>query len=120
MKVYIVCSVRGASDEYRKRLEGYAAELEAAGNEVHLPHRDVDQSGRGIDICRKHLKAMRGCDVVHLFYSAGSQGTHFDLGMAFALGKPVIVIESPPYGEGKSYPRMAAEWQAEGPEPNAG
>jgi hypothetical protein len=35
-----------------------------------------------------------------------------DMGCAFALGKRLKVIESPPYGEGKSYPRMAHEWES--------
>jgi len=40
-KVFIICSVRGASEEYQTKLQKYVDELEANNTEVHLPHRDT-------------------------------------------------------------------------------
>ena len=85
MKIYIICAVRKASEEYKKKLEEYTFQLESEGHEVHLPHRDVDQSQSGLTICKDHRWAMDQCDRVDIFYSPDSQGTHFDIGMAFAL-----------------------------------
>lgn len=111
MKIFIIGAVRGAEEKWRKRLEEHVALLEANGNTVHLPHRDTDQNATGIEICRQNCNAIAEADEIHLFYRADSQGTHFDMGCAFALKKKLRVIELPEYGEGKSYPRMAHEWE---------
>ena len=47
-KVFIICSVRGASDEYQAKLENYVNSLENDGYKVHLPHRDTNQKASGI------------------------------------------------------------------------
>jgi UDP-N-acetylglucosamine 2-epimerase len=81
-----------ATEEYKKQLEDYVSKLEIEGHKVHLPHRDTNQQGSGIDICKQNRKAIELSDEVHLFYSAESQGTHFDMGVAFALRKTIKVI----------------------------
>jgi len=43
-KIFIICTVRGASEEYKKKLEDYVAKLESEGNQVHLPHRDTNHN----------------------------------------------------------------------------
>ena len=110
MKIFIICTVRGASDEYKKKLEDYVAKLEKKGHKVHLPHRDTNQSARGYDICLQNCKAIAMADEVHIFYNPDSQGTHFDMGVAFAYGRKIVVVENIEYGPGKSYPRMLDEW----------
>jgi len=114
MKVFIIGAVRGVSDSYRRKLEEYAYTLEGGGDEVYLPHRDTKQDGRGIDICRDNMVAIEQADEVHIFYTKESTGTHFDMGVAFALKKDIVVIENVEYGEGKSYPRMLVEWETLG------
>lgn len=112
-KIFIICSVRGASDEYKRKLEEYVSKLELEGHIVHLPHRNTNQNARGIDICNQNAKAIENCDEVHIFYNSISQGTHFDMGVAFAFKKKLVVVENEVYGEGKSYPRMIDEWSNE-------
>jgi len=58
----------------------------------------------GIDICNAHAKAMRECDAVGIVWDVDSKGSHFDLGMAFILSKPVTLLKAlqPDVG-GKSY-----------------
>ena len=112
MKVFVICSVRGMSEEYRQRLEGYVTKLEQSGCTVHLPHRDTKQDATGLAICEQNLNALAEADEVHIFYSKESQGTYFDMGAAFALGKPLVVVENEEYGEGKSFPRMLDEWSS--------
>jgi nucleoside 2-deoxyribosyltransferase len=111
MKIFIICSVRQATVEYSKKLYSYAHKLEQAGHQVHLPPRDTDQSTLGIDICRQNRQAIKEADEVHVFYSSQSQGTHFDLGMAFGLEKRIKVLQNETYGIGKSFPRMLVEWE---------
>lgn len=113
MKIFVIGSVRDATEEVRKKFEDHVKNLEEKGHKVHLPHRDTNQSASGINICKQNKQAIIDADEVHIFYSPTSQGSHFDLGMSFALNKKLVVIENVPYGEGKSYPRMIDEWQKE-------
>lgn len=108
--IFVICTVRGASEEYKTKLEDYVSELEDLGHKVHLPHRDTNQNARGIDICGENMRAIMGADEVHIFYNSTSQGTHFDMGVSFALGKPIVIVENEPLTEGKSYQRMLVEW----------
>ena len=110
MRIFLIGSVRNATEAQRSALEGHVARLEVDGHMVHLPHRDTNQKATGIQICRQNRAEIEAADEVHLFYTKGSQGTHFDMGMAFALGKRLRVIKNVAYGPGKSYPRMADDW----------
>lgn len=110
-RVFIICSVRGMDAIYKSRLEKYAQSLEALGCIVYFPHRDTNQNESGLNICLQNRRAIKWADEVHIFYSGKSQGTHFDLGMAFMSRKKIKVVENEQYGEGKSYPRMIEEWQ---------
>jgi nucleoside 2-deoxyribosyltransferase len=111
MNIFIICTVRNATKEYQDKLNHYVSELEASGHKVHLPHRDTDQTETGINICRQNRMAILKADEIHAFYNTNSQGTHFDLGMAFAMSKKIRIIENIEFGEGKSFPRMITEWE---------
>jgi len=110
MKIFIIGAVRDATANWNDMLLDYVAQLEEKGHEVHLPMRDTDQKASGRAICRQNVNAIAAADEIHLFYDPKSQGTHFDMGAAFALGKKLKVIKNIEYGEGKSYARMADEW----------
>jgi nucleoside 2-deoxyribosyltransferase len=111
MKLFLICSVRGASPEIVKAQEEYVESLERNGHSVHFPPRDTDQSATGLEICRQNAAAILACDEVHVFYLPESQGTHFDMGVAFALNKPIHIAHSIGFGPGKSYARMLTEWE---------
>ena len=86
--------------------------LRNTGNIVHFPPDDVDQNCEtGITICEAHLKAMKECNAVILFYAESSGGSKFDLGMAYALEKPVICYEGFETKEGKSYWAVFKEYE---------
>ena len=111
MKVFVICTVRKANKGYIDKLNRYVHELEIGGANVHLPYRDTNQLESGINICKQNREAILNSDEVHIFYNPDSQGTHFDMGMAFAFQKKIHVIENIKYKEGKSYPRMIDEWE---------
>ena len=111
LNIFIICSVRGMPEEYREKLEDYVNALEEIGHNVHLPHRDTDQKETGINICRINSRAIFKADEIHIFYSGKSTGTHFDMGVAFALNKPLIIVENEEFDEGKSFARMLTEWE---------
>jgi hypothetical protein len=67
--------------------------LRKEGHGVHFPPDDAPQDDpTGAAICATHLAAMREADEVHVFWDVDSFGSHFDLGMAYALGKRIIPI----------------------------
>jgi len=111
-KIYIICSVRHATVDERDRLESYTKILESDGHIVHLPHRDTKQDATGLEICTQNTNAIREADEIHIFFTSKSQGTFFDMGVAFGLNKIIRVIQNEEYREGKSFPRMLNEWQA--------
>ena len=110
MKTFLIAPARGhAPDKWRALVE----KLENAGFKVHWPARDTDQScPTGLAICRQNLAAIENADCVHVAWDGASQGCLFDLGMAFALEKPVRVVEMPAPTEGKSFQNMVRAWSA--------
>jgi nucleoside 2-deoxyribosyltransferase len=111
MKIFIICTIRTASEAYLKQLESYVSNLESNGHKVYAPHRDTNQMTLGYEICKQNLEGIKQADEIHIFYNSKSQGTHFDMGMAFALNKKVVVVDNEPLTEGKSFQNMLVEWQ---------
>jgi hypothetical protein len=111
MRVYIICAVRLAREERVRAIRFYAAALREDGHLVHFPPDDVQQDDpTGAGICRAHLAAMRTADEVHVFWDLNSFGSHFDLGMAYAMGKKIVPIEcEQPDPPGKSYWKVMKE-----------
>jgi nucleoside 2-deoxyribosyltransferase len=86
MKIYVITSVRNATEEQKEFADNYVAGLEELGHEVHYPPRDVNQDDEsGINICEAHRAAMIECDIVDVIWDPSSTGSHFDLGMAYVL-----------------------------------
>jgi len=115
-KIYLICSVRNASEKERKAQERYVRRLESLGHKVHYPPRDVDQKDEtGINICLAHKHAI-GCSTeVRAIWNPESEGSVFDLGMAFRSYKTFYLankrrvekwLENHP---GKSYTMVAYE-----------
>ena len=88
----MVCSVRNATWEQKATAEYYVKTLEARGYKVHWPPRDTDQNDPvGLRICSDNRAAIKNADEVHIMWDPNSQGSLFDIGMAFALEKKVIL-----------------------------
>lgn len=110
MTIFIICTIRSSTQEYLDKLEKYVSDLENKGTKVYAPHRDTNQMALGYEICKQNMQGIIDADEVHIFYNSKSQGTHFDMGMAFALGKKIIIVENEPLTEWKSFQRMLTEW----------
>jgi hypothetical protein len=83
-RTYIICPVRFVSPEESEALKNYVDSL-GEDYEVHYPPRDVDQTQDGTAICEQHRDFMLTADEIHVFWNGVSTGSHFDLGMAYAL-----------------------------------
>src|SRR3989344_571400 len=91
-KVFLISPVRQITDEEKQAIAEYVQNLEADGYVVHWPIRDTKQDDPvGLRICKDNMEAIVGADEIHLWYSVSSTGSIFDLGMAFALEKKLIL-----------------------------
>lgn len=105
MNIFIICPVRNATEEEQQYIKNYVSNLEQQGNKVHWPQRDtnqIDPTG-GLRICTDNRNTIYNADEVHIYWNGKSQGSFFDLGMTFAFGKPVKLINKVESTEGKSF-----------------
>ena len=109
---FLICPVRGHGPS---ETEGIVATLEEMGWDVHWPHRDTDQNDpAGLQICADNRLAIRNADRVFVVWNGESKGSLFDLGMAWAMYKPITIIDVPNLTDGKSFTKMMIGWEALG------
>ena len=89
MKIFLICKVRGASEEEIGKQMAYVWSLESRGHKVHWPHRDTKQNDpkRGTRICQTTFWAIFGAKEVHVIYDPTSEGFVADMMMTFALNE---------------------------------
>lgn len=111
MRSFLICPVRGIDKPMEKFLYAVVGMLEREGWDVHFPPLDTDQADEtGLRICTDNRAAIEAAEVVHVVWDGESQGGLFDLGMAFALRKPIEIISLPERTDGKSFQNMVFEW----------
>lgn len=105
MNIYIICAVRNAKETYIGTIRDHVARMRKEGHQVHFPPDDVPQDDpTGAVICEMHRAAMERADEVHIWWDVESKGSHFDLGMAYALRKRLVpIVNESPDTPGKSY-----------------
>jgi len=86
MKIFIAHSM-GMTEQAIK----YAEENDLC---CYIPGRDTTQVTTEKEILQANLNGLVGCDEVHVLWDLSSLGTIFDMGMAFALGKPIKIIKT--------------------------
>ena len=116
MKIYIICPVRNSSSSEQGEVARYVEKLESEGHDVFFPHRDVEQDDptEGVMICTVEAKAMKKAEAVHIWWNSKSTGGHFDLGMAFVLKKPLVLVNAPQDSFGKSYLKVIKHIEKKG------
>ena len=111
-KTFLICPIRGVSQNENELI---VKQLECDGYEVYYPDRDTNQvDDTGLRICADNRDAISTRDVVHVIWDGKSQGVLFDLGMAFALKKKIIVVSIPENINGKSFQNIILEWERVG------
>jgi len=112
-KVFLICPVRNATGYQKQEMASYIENLESKGIDVYYPARDTNQvDDTGYRICKDNLNAIREANEVHIFWDKDSSGSLFDLGMAFALNKPIFIANGcdVKLTDGKSFANMISEW----------
>lgn len=93
-KIFLICPVRNATDEQRKWIEDFAREKYEDGYTIHAPHlhtRQTDLFG-GYAICKQNAEAVASSQEIDIYYDQSSTGSVFDLGVAYALHKPLRLL----------------------------
>ena len=93
-KIYVVCSCRLMTDDIKDIQENVVSLLEEKGHEVYYPARDTDQKSTDIEINKRHRKVIKKCDEVHVVWNPKSMGSHFDIGLAYAFKKKIVLWSS--------------------------
>jgi hypothetical protein len=90
MKIMII-----GSAGYLEDIEEHRKKLEREGHAVRRAAYD-DLNANEYQICAFNKAGIKWADVVHVFWDSRSIGTQFDIGMAFALDKPIQIMRLNP------------------------
>jgi hypothetical protein len=114
MRIYVIRPIRRATKAMIDYVDSYVETLEEQGNKVYDPLRDTDNDAPEWEICTANTIAIMDAERVSVFYDRRSRGSHFDLGVAFTLGKR-IKLEKIWLGDEMS--EFLKKWQEEVPHP---
>jgi hypothetical protein len=84
-KNYFIIHSKGLTD----RACELAARLRTEGHEAYVPGIETRQDTDELTICSANRDAMSRADEVRVIWDGTSHGVVFDLGMAFAMNKPI-------------------------------
>lgn len=93
-KIFLICPVRNATEKQRKWIEDFVSKKYKEGYTIHAPHlntRQTDLFG-GYSICVQNAQAVASCEEINIYYDKKSTGSVFDLGVAYALKKPLKLL----------------------------
>lgn len=112
---FLICPVRLQDAAEQAQIRAWVEAQEAQGVRVYWPLRDTDQSDPvGVAICHANRIGIEQSAVVAVWWNPESRGSLFDLGIAWALGKPVLCIQAVPKTEGKSFNNLLHAWHRGG------
>ena len=113
-KIFLICPVRNATPEQRKWIENFVITKYSEGYIIHAPHlhtRQTDLFG-GYAICKQNAEAVATSNEIDIYYDQSSTGSVFDLGVAYALHKPLILLnkEEIDFDKGDLIDRIVESW----------
>lgn len=93
-KIFLICPVRNATEEQRKYIEDFVLEKHIDGYIIHAPHLHTRQSDLfgGYAICKQNAEAVATSSEINIYYDQSSTGSVFDLCVAYALNKPLKIL----------------------------
>ncbi|MBQ2947161.1 MAG: hypothetical protein IJE04_04910 [Bacilli bacterium] len=93
-KIFLICPVRNATESQKKWIEEFVKEKINDGYVIHAPHLHTVQSDLfgGYAICKQNANAVATSEEIDIYYDQSSTGSVFDLGVAYALNKPLVIL----------------------------
>ena len=114
IKAFLICPVRNTSDLENIAISRFVDDLSVA-YDLYYPKRDTNQKDQtGLRICKDNRRAIKDADIVFVIWDGKSQGSLFDLGMAFAMNKPLQIVSIPKLIGSKSFQDMMTAWEKKG------
>jgi len=91
---FLVCSVRDPKSGEREEQEAWVAYAkEELGLRLYWPYEDTNQNDPiGGRICADNREAIKASRKVYIWWNPASYGSHYDLGVALALGKHIVPL----------------------------
>lgn len=115
-RAFLICPVRNISSPDLDIISRWVSMAQVQGLAIYWPYRDTNQQDpSGLRICKDNRKAIEESDIVFVYWDGLSQGSLFDLGMAFAFRKRIIPLSLPQLTPGKSFQNMVIDWVFQGP-----
>ena len=113
-KIFLICPVRNATEIQRKWIENYVIKKNIDGYTIHAPHlhtRQTDLFG-GYTICIQNANALASSNEIDIYYDQKSTGSIFDLGVAYALHKPLKILnkEEIVFNKSDSIDNIISSW----------
>lgn len=96
----MVCSVRKATEEEKKKILAYAKNLKEKGHEVRCPISDTNQVDElGLRIVEEHEDDIIWADEVHIIWNPISEGSLWDVAQSrmarrFMPEKKIVVVNA--------------------------
>ena len=110
--MFLISPVRKITPSVEAHIKYLMLIIKQIGYDVYFPKEDTQQTGVSeFKICSDNLEAIKKADVVGIYFDPTSQATPFDLGLSFALGKKLFVINHVSRTEEKSFANMIMDWQ---------
>ena len=95
-KLFLICPVRDSSEQTKEWIKNYKKIMSLHNYDVHAPYYDTIQEDKfaGYAICRDNAEAIGRSEEVAVLYDQKSYGSVFDLGVAYALRKPIVLLNA--------------------------
>ena len=95
-KLFLICPVRDSSEQTKEWIKSYKKIMGLHNYDVHAPYYDTIQEDKfaGYAICRDNAEAIGRSEEVAVLYDQKSYGSVFDLGVAYALRKPIVLLNA--------------------------
>jgi len=99
-KIYMICSVRKATEEEKKKILAYAKSLKDKGHEVRCPISDTNQVDElGLRIVEEHEDDIIWAEEIHIIWNPASEGSLWDVAQArmarrFMPRKKIVVVNA--------------------------
>jgi hypothetical protein len=92
--VFVISPVRNLTSVQSDEISHYINGLVEKGKTVYWPalHTNQNDNTYGYNICAQNRRAMEQSKEVHIYWDKTSEGSKFDLGIAFGLRKNLVII----------------------------
>lgn len=113
-KIFLICPVRRATPEQKKFFEYFVTMKNGEGYIIHAPHLHTWQKDvfGGYSICLQNAQAVASSTEVDMYYDQLSTDSVFDLGVAYALHKPLFLLNEAEitFNQDDMVDRMVENW----------